>query len=90
MIIGTLVLIASIASRLYDSFKTTGQVPVPDTFQYLGMTVTPDHNKQSIGIDHIGYINRVLDHCEMADCWKRSTPMEIGYKPHVIQPEIGE
>ena len=40
MIIGTLVLVAYNASRLYDRFKAAGQVPVPDTFQYLGMTVT--------------------------------------------------
>jgi hypothetical protein len=40
MIIGTSVLVASIASRLYDRFKAAGHVPVPDTFQYLGMTVT--------------------------------------------------
>jgi len=40
MIIGTSVLVASIASRLYDRFKAASQVPVPDTFQYLGMMVT--------------------------------------------------
>jgi hypothetical protein len=90
MIIGTSVLVASIASRLYDRFKAAGQVPVPDTFQYLGMTVTRDRSKRSIAIDQIGYINRVLDRFEMTDCRKRSTPMEIGYKPHVIQPELGE
>jgi hypothetical protein len=45
MIIGTSVLVASIASRLYDRFKAAGQVPVPDTFQYLGMTVTQDRSK---------------------------------------------
>jgi len=39
-IIGKSVHVASISSRLYDRFKATGQVPVPDTFQYLGMTVT--------------------------------------------------
>jgi hypothetical protein len=32
MIIGTSVLVASIASRLYDRFKAAGQVPVHDTF----------------------------------------------------------
>ena len=90
MIIGTSVLVASIASRLYDRFKAAGQAPVPDTFQYLGMTVTRDRSKRSIAIDQIGYINRVLDRFEMTDCRKGSTPMEIGYKPHVIQPEIGE
>jgi len=26
----------------------------------------------------------------MTDCRKRSTPMEVGYKPHAIQPELGE
>jgi len=26
----------------------------------------------------------------MAHCRKRSTPVAIGYKPHVIQPELGE
>jgi hypothetical protein len=40
MIIGTSVLVTSIASRLYDRFTAAGHVPVPDTFQYLGMTVT--------------------------------------------------
>ena len=54
------------------------------------MTVTRDRSKRSIAIDQIGYINRVLDRFEMTDCRKRSTPMEIGYKPHVIQPELGE
>jgi len=40
MIIGKSAHVASIASRLYNLFKAAGQVPVPDTFQYLGMTVT--------------------------------------------------
>jgi len=57
MIIGTSVLVASFASRLYDRFKAAGQVPVPDTFQYLGMTVTRHRSKRSIDIDQIGYIN---------------------------------
>jgi len=57
MIISTSVLVASIASRLYDRFKAAGHVPVPDTFQYLGMTVTRDRSKRSIAIDQIGYIN---------------------------------
>jgi hypothetical protein len=26
----------------------------------------------------------------MTDCRQRSTPMEIGYKPHMIKPELGE
>jgi len=60
MIIGKSVLVASIASRLYDRFNAAGQVPVPDTIQYLGMTVTRDRSKRSIAIDQIGYINRVL------------------------------
>jgi len=51
------------------------------------MTVTRDRSKRSIAIDQIGYINRVLDRFEMTDCRKRSTPMEIGYKPHAIQAE---
>jgi hypothetical protein len=51
------------------------------------MTVTRDRSKRSIAIDQIGYINRVLDHFEMTDCRKRSTPMEISYKPHAIQAE---
>jgi hypothetical protein len=54
------------------------------------MTVTRDRRKRSIAINHIGYINLVLNHFEMTDCQKRSTPMEIGYKPHAIQPELGE
>jgi len=45
MIIGKSVLVASIASPLYDRLKAAGQVPVPDTFQYLGMTVTRDRSK---------------------------------------------
>ena len=40
MIIGKSVLVAAIASRLYDRFKAAGQVPVTDTFQYHGMTDT--------------------------------------------------
>jgi len=87
MIIGKSILVASIASRLYDRFKDAGEVPVPDTFQYLGMTVTRHRSKRSIAIDQIGYINRVLDRFEMTDCRKCSTPMEIGYKPHAIQAE---
>jgi len=57
MIIGKSALVASIASRLYDRFMAAGQVPVPDTFQYVGMTVTGDRSKRSIAIDQIGYIN---------------------------------
>jgi hypothetical protein len=87
MIIGTSVFVASIESRLYDRFKAAGQVPVPDTFQYLGMRVTRDRSKRSIAIDQIGYINRVLDRFQMTDGRKRSTTMEIGYKPHAIQAE---
>jgi hypothetical protein len=60
---------------------------VPDTFQYFGMTVPRDGSKRSIAIDQIGYINRVLDRFEMADCCKRSSPMVISYKPHTIQAE---
>jgi hypothetical protein len=60
---------------------------VTDPFQYLGMMVTRDCNKRSIAIDQIDYIKRVLDHLEITDCRKRSTPMEIGYKPNAIQPE---
>jgi len=40
MIIGSLKILSSIASRLYDQFKAAGRVPVHDTFQYLGVTVT--------------------------------------------------
>jgi len=90
MIIGNLKLISSIDSRLYDRFKAAGRVLVPDTFQYLGMTVTQDRSKRSIAINQIGYINRVLDRFEMADCRKRSTPMEVGHKLHAIQTELGE
>jgi hypothetical protein len=46
MIIGKSALVASIASRLYDRFKAAGQVPVPDTLQYLGMTVPRDCSKR--------------------------------------------
>jgi hypothetical protein len=60
---------------------------VPDTFQYLGMTVTRDRSKRSIAIDQIGYNNRVLGRFQMTDCRKCSTPMEIRYKPHAIQAE---
>ena len=87
MIIGKSVLVTSIASRLYDRFKVAGQVLVPHTFQYLGMTVTRDRSKRSIAINRIGYINQVLDRFEMTDCRKRSTPMEIGYKSHAIHAE---
>jgi hypothetical protein len=68
MFIGASVLVASIASRLYDRFKAAGHVPVPDTFQYLGMTVTRDRRKRSIAIDQIGSINQVLDRFELTDC----------------------
>jgi hypothetical protein len=70
---------------LYDRFKTGGQVPVSDTFQYLGMMVTQNRQRKSIAIDQIGYIKRILNHFEMTDLRKRMTPMEIGYKPHAIQ-----
>jgi len=90
LIIGKSVLVASIASRLYDRFKAAGHVPVPDIFQYLGMPGTQNGSKRSIAVDQVGYINRVRDRFEMTDCRKRSTPMEIGYKPHVIQLDLGE
>ena len=70
MIIGKSVLVTSIASWLYDQFKAAGQVPVPDTFQYLGMTVTQDCSKRSIPIDQTGNINRVVHHVEMTNCRK--------------------
>jgi len=57
MIIGKSALVASSAARLYDRFKAAAHVPVPDTFEYLGMTVTRDHSKRSIAIYPIGYIN---------------------------------
>jgi len=87
MIIGSLKLISSISSRLYDRFKAAGRVPVPVTFQYLGMTVTPNHSKRSIAIDQIGYINRILDRFEMGNCRKRSTPFEVGYKLHAMKAD---
>jgi len=43
-IIGKLVLVASITSRSYDRFKAAGHVPVPDTFQSLGMMVRRDRS----------------------------------------------
>jgi hypothetical protein len=64
-IIDTLVLVASIACRFYNRFKATAQVPLHDTFRYLGMTVTGDRSKRSISIDQIGYINLVLDRFEI-------------------------
>jgi hypothetical protein len=90
MIIGTSVHVASIASRSYDGFEVATHVPVPATFQYLGMTVARDRTKRSIAIDRIGSINRVLVCSEMTNCWKRPTLMEISYKQHVIQPDHGE
>jgi len=57
MIIGNSVLVASIASRLYDLFEATGQVPLAENFQYLGMMVTRDRSKRSIAIDQVAYIN---------------------------------
>jgi len=54
------------------------------------MTVSQERSKRSIAMDQIGHINRVLDRFEMADCRKHSTPMEIGYKPPAIHPELGE
>jgi len=90
MIVGTSVLFASIASRPCNRFKAAGHVFVPDPFQYVGMRVTRDRSKRSIAIDQIGYIIQVLDCFEMSDCRKRSTPMEIGYTPHAIQPEPGD
>jgi hypothetical protein len=90
MIIGSSALVTSIASRLHGRFKAAGQVPVSDTFQYLGMTITRNREKRSITIDQTGYINRVLDRFEMTDSRKRSTPMEAGYKPHALREEDGE
>jgi len=84
VIVGTSARVASISSRLYDRFKAGGQVPVSDTFQYLGMTVTRDRQRKSIAIDQIGYIKRILNRFEMTDLRKLMTPMEIGYKPHAI------
>jgi len=90
MIIGSSALVTSIASQLYDRFKAAGQVPVPDTFQYLGMTITRNRKKRSITIDQIDYINRILDRFEMTDSRKRSNPMEASYKPHALREEDGE
>jgi len=87
MIISTLDLVASIAPRSYEPFNAAGRVPVPDTFQYLGMMVTRNRGKQSIAINLIGNINRVLDLFEITDCQKSSTPMEISYEPNAIQAE---
>jgi hypothetical protein len=78
------ILVASIASQLYDRFKATGHVPDPDNFQYRGMTVTRDRSTLSIAIDQIGSINRVFDGFEMGDCHQRSTPTEVEYKPHAM------
>jgi len=68
MIIGCMKPISFIASWLYDRFKAAGRVPLPDTFQYLAMTVTRNRTKWSIAIDQIRYINRILDRFEMANC----------------------
>jgi hypothetical protein len=75
VIIGSLKLISSIASWLYDRFKAAGHVPVPDTFKYLGMTVTRNRSKRSIAINQIGYINRILDLFVMGNCRKSSMPL---------------
>jgi len=87
MIIGNLTLISSIVPWLYDRFKAAGCVPVPDTFQYLGMTVTRSRSKRSIAIQHVGYINLILDRFAMASCRKRSMPLEVGHKPQAIQAD---
>jgi hypothetical protein len=80
MIIGKAVLVASIASRLYDRFKAAGHLPVPDTFESLGMMVIQNRSKRSIDIEQIGYINSVCDSFERTKCRMRSTPMEFGCK----------
>jgi hypothetical protein len=51
------------------------------------MTVTRNCTKQSIAIDQIGYINRILDRFVMANSQKRSMPLEVGHKPHAIQAD---
>jgi hypothetical protein len=63
---------------------------VPDTVQYVGMTVTRDRSKRSIAVDQMGFINQVNERFEMTDCRKRTSPMAIGYKPNAIQPALGE
>jgi hypothetical protein len=50
-IIGNLWLISSIPSHVYDWFNAAGRVPVSDTFQDLGMTVTRSRSKRSIAIE---------------------------------------
>jgi len=87
MIISSLKLISSIVSQLYARFKAAGCVPVPDTFQYLGMTVKCNRSKQSIAINWIGYINCILDRFEIANGRKCSTPLEVGHKPHAIHAD---
>jgi len=87
MIIAILKLIASIACRLDDQFKAAGRVPVPNPIEYLGMSVTRYQSKQSIAIVQIGYMLRILDHLELANCRKYSTPLEVGHKPHAIQAD---
>jgi len=87
MIIDSLKLTSSIASQHFDRFKAAGCVPVPDTFQYLGTTVTRNLSKWSIAIEQIGYINRILDSFQMVNCRMRWTPLEVGHKPHAIQAD---
>ena len=45
IIIGESAVVASIASRLINRFKAAGLVPVTETIEYPGMTVTRDCSK---------------------------------------------
>jgi len=38
-------------------------------------------------MNQMRYINRILDRFEMANCRMRSTPFEVGHKPHAIQAD---
>jgi len=85
MIIAKSVLIAYIESRLNHRVMAAGHAPEPDTFQYIGRTVTRHHSERSIAINETGYIDRVLDQYELTDYRKCSTPMEMGYEANAIQ-----
>jgi hypothetical protein len=83
--IAHLKLISSIGARIYDRSMAAGRVPVPDTCQYLTMTVTRNRSTRSIAIYHVGYHNGILDCFELANCQMCSTSLEVGHKLHAIQ-----
>jgi hypothetical protein len=84
----TLLLVGSIASRLYHRFKAAGHDPVPDPLQYLSRTVTGGHRKRSIAIDQIGYSTEYFTNLRRPVARSAQLPWESAANPMPFRPKI--